>query len=192
MKLTPEIIFPGCKIKLGEQNYVVIKVNSKSFYATTMSYSDFLDKWELKLKGTTFIEFCKFNNVKMYKYSEPFEIEENEFNRKRIVAVNSNLVYKIDKYDKATIIDRIKTIKKKKKTVEFTPIFSLSSKKTCYFLKENNGSYLANINKDYILFCPDTDEWLKISTVYDYSEKYDHTPWELLSNFKEQEKVIIA
>ena len=36
------------------------------------------------------------------------------------------------------------------------------------------------------------NEWLKISTVYDYNEKYDHTPWELLSNFKEQEKIIVA
>ena len=60
------------------------------------------------------------------------------------------------------------------------PVFQAGNKRV-FILEEKENSYLANIDNDYILFCLDTDEWIKIATVYDYNS--DHIPWERLSCF---------
>jgi hypothetical protein len=46
-----------------------------------------------------------------------------------------------------------------------------------------------NINGEYVLFSLETDEWIKISTVYDFSDKFDHVPWEKLSEFANAEMI---
>ena len=95
MKVAPENIFPGARIKLGEEIYYVIKVNAKSFYASKMTYQEFLDGYNKKLKSVTFTAYCKQNDVKSHKYTEPFEIEENEFSRKIVAVENNKNVYAI-------------------------------------------------------------------------------------------------
>lgn len=188
MKVAPENIFPGARIKLGEQTYYVIKVNAKSFYASTDSYQKFLEGFEKKPKGTTFLAFCKQNNVKSYKYTEAFEIEENEFNRKAITVENSKNIYEISQCEKSALKEYIAFLRKKKRPVRLSPLFEYG-KRTFYFLEENGNSFLVNINGEYVLFSLETNEWIKISTVYDFSDKFDHVPWEKLSEFANAEMI---
>lgn len=182
MKIAPENIFPGARIKLGEETYFVIKVNAKSFYASKMTYQEFLDKFSKKLKTVTFTAFCKQNDVKSYKYTEPFEIEENEFNRKAVAVENGKNIYKLENYEKSAIIDRITTLRKKRINVRLSPVIMVGNKRV-FFLEENGDNFLMNIDCDYVLFSLETDEWIKISTVYDFRDNFDHIPWEKLSKF---------
>jgi len=188
MKIAPENIFPGARIKLGEEVYYVIKVNAKSFYASKMTYQEFLDGYNKKLKGVTFTAYCKQNNVKSYKYTEPFEIEENEFSRKMVAVENSKNVYALQNFEKTAITEHIKFLRKKKKNVRLSPIFLIGNKKV-FFLEEREDNFLVNMDGDYVMFSLETDEWIKISTVYDFKEKYDHVPWEKLSVFANAEMI---
>jgi len=177
MKVTPDNIFAGAKIRLGDEIYFVIKVNAKSFYASKKTYQEFLEGYS-SMKDTTFTAYCKAKDIKQHKYSEPFEIEENEFSRKLIATENSKRSYKLERVEKNEIVKHIALLKKKKKPIVLSPTFTLG-KKRIFFLKENGSSYLANIDSDYVLFDINTDEWLKISTVFDYN--YEEVPWERLS-----------
>lgn len=187
MQVAPELIFPGAKIRFGEADYTVIKVNAKSFYATTMSFLDFTERWNLRIKGTTFISFCKNNDIKMYHYTDGFEIEETEFNRKKIAEANLKADYSLDQKLKETIIEKINLFKRKKRSVRLLQFDFLN--KRVRFLEENGNNYLMNINNDYVLISFDTYECIKISTVYDFQDKYDHIPWEKLSAFAMKEKL---
>lgn len=180
MRVAPENIFPGARIRLGEKIFYVIKVNSKSFYASKLTYLNYIEKYNSRAKGVTFTAFCKVNDIKSYKYTESFEIEENEFSRKLIAEQNTNSSYKLEKFEKNFIIEAINYRKKKKKPIRLMPVFQAGNKRV-FILEEKENSYLANIDNDYILFCLDTDEWIKIATVYDYNS--DHIPWERLSCF---------
>ena len=182
MKIAPENIFPGARIKLGEEVYYVIKVNAKSFYASKMTYQEFLDCYNKKLKGVTFTTFCKQNDIKSYKYTEPFEIEETEFNRKVVAVENSKNVYALQNFEKLAIVEYIQFLRKKGKKVRLSPIFTVGNKRV-FFLEERGNSFLTDIDGDYVMFSLETDEWIKISTVYDFKEKFDHIPWEKLSVF---------
>ena len=191
MKIAPDNLFPGARLKLGTDDYTVIKVNAKSFYATTMSFAEYKEQWDKRLKNTTFINFCKAYDIKQYKYSDPFEIEESETVRKEIAEVNTKSEYKISKLDKTALKDYIKDMTKKKGTMKFTPQLALNSIKSVYFLEDNgNGCYLTKMDSDYVMFSLTTDEWIKISTVYDFLEKYDHVPWELLSCCEAQKEAV--
>lgn len=192
MKIAPDILFPGARLKLGNDDYTCIKVNAKSFYATTMSFSEYKDMWDKRLKGTTFTKFCEAFDIKQYKYSDPFEIELSETGRKIIAETNTKSEYKISRQDKTELIEYINHWKKKKGTLKFTPQTALSTIKKVYFLEEKDDCYLADMEGDYIMFSLETDEWIKISTVYDFLEKYDHVPWELLSCFEEEKEIAVA
>lgn len=187
MRVAPENIFPGARIRLGEKFYFVIKVNAKSFYASEKTYQEFVDSYNKRLKGTTFTAFCKQNKISSYKYTDSFEIEENEFSRKAVAVENSKNVYDLDRYEKAAIIERIEYLRKKKKQIVLSSVFNFNNKKF-FFLKEKEGCYFMNINGDYILCSLETDEWIKISTVYDYKEK--QIPWERLSVFASKAEMI--
>lgn len=182
MKVAPENIFPGARIKLGEEILYVIKVNSKSFYASKETYQEFTEGFNRKPKGVTFVAYCKQNNVKSYSYSEGFEIDEGEVGRKIVAVENSKNSYEIEKFEKGFIIERISSLRKKKQSVRLSPMFNIGSKRV-FFLEENGNNFLANIDDNYILFSLETDEWIKISTVHDFKEKFDHIPWEKLSTF---------
>ena len=188
MKVAPENIFPGARIKLGEEIYYVIKVNAKSFYASKMTYQEFLDGYNKKLKSVTFTAYCKQNDVKSHKYTEPFEIEENEFSRKIVAVENNKNVYALQNFEKSAIVEHIKFLRKKGKRIILSPIFSIGNK-TLFFLEEKGDNFLVNINGDYVMFSLETDEWIKISTVYDFKEKFDHIPWERLSVFANVEMI---
>jgi len=175
-------IFVGATITKEGKNFCVIKVNAKSFYATEMSYAEYTEKLNKKLKGVTFKSFCSVNNIKNYKYTDNFEIEENEFMRKDLAEKNSKSTYKLEIWEKQAIIDHIKTWLRKKGSVLFTPLLQPRGKKKIYFLGEDKNNYLIKIDDDYVLFSTETNEWLKVGTVFDY--KYDHIPFELLSNKK--------
>ena len=177
MRVAPDNIFPGARITLKGEQWFVVKVNAKSFYASTSSYQEFVEGYARRLKGTTFTAYCKQNGIRMCKYSDEFEIEENEFSRRMIAEQNQKSSYHLEAYEKKAITDRITQLKGK---VVLSSIF-LAGKKKVFFLSEREGSYLANIDGDYILFSPQQDEWIKIATVYDFKEKFDHTPWERLS-----------
>ena len=186
MRVAPENIFPGARIKLGENDYFVIKVNAKSFYASKNTYQEFVEGFNKRLKNVTFTAYCKQHNIKSYKYVEPFEIEENEFNRKAVAVENSKNTYELDKHEKAGIVDYINFLRKKKRSVRLSSLLTIGNKKI-FFLEEKNDCFLVNINDDYIMFSLETDEWIKISTVYDFKEKFDHIPWEKLSVFASAE-----
>lgn len=189
MKIAPDNIFVGARLKLGNDNFTVVKVNTKSFYATTMTFAEYKEKWDSRLKGTTFLNFCKIYEIKQYKYTEPFEIGEGEIGRKKVAENNSKDEYKISKQDKAQLLEAIRYLKKKNGKVRLSSQLALYNIKRVYFLEERDDCYLANMDGDYIMFSISTDEWIKISTAYDFLDKYDHIPWELLSCFEEKIEV---
>lgn len=184
MKVAPINIFPGARIKLGNNYFTVIKVNAKSFYCTEMSFSDFMDKWNNRAKGVTFTSLCKYYDIKSHKYTEPFEIEENEFNRKDLAETNNSQAYKLKEWEMKDLLDTISSFKKKKRDLR---LYQFESRKSLIRILEiKNDSYLLNINDDYVLISLNTGECIKISTVYDFKDKYDHVPWELLSEYVAQ------
>lgn len=177
MRVAPENIFPGARIALNGEQWFVVKVNAKTFYASTKTYQEFVEAYSKRLKGTTFTAYCKQNGIRTCKYSEEFEIDEAESSRRTIAEQNQKLSYRIEAYEKKAITDRIAQLKG---NVVLSPLF-LAGKKLVFFLSEKDGSYLANIDNDYVLFSPQYNEWIKIATVDDFKEKFDHIPWEQLS-----------
>ena len=182
MKVTPDNIFAGAKIKLKDETLYVVKVNAKSFYATSKTYQEYLDLFNARTKGTTFVQFCKQQNIKQRKYTEDYEIEESEYAKKATLLENSKKSYSLGKAEKTAIKKHIAKFQKKNKQLALSPLFTIGDKKI-FFLEENQNCYLTNINGDYVLISPESDEWVKISTVYDFEQLYDHTPWEKLSVF---------
>ena len=65
MRVAPENIFPGARIRLGEKIFYVIKVNSKSFYASKLTYLNYIEKYNSRAKGVTFSAFCKANDIQI-------------------------------------------------------------------------------------------------------------------------------
>ena len=190
MKVAPELIFPGARVKLGEDDFTIIKVNAKSFYATTMSFSEFTEKYNNKQRGITFTAFCKTYGINQYKYTDGFEIEKTDFNSVEIKK-NENTSYKLEEYEKKIIIDTIVYLRSKKRKIKLSPLIEVGKKKV-FFLEELKNCFLANIDNNYILFDIDADEWIKISTVYDYKEKYNHVPWEILKKFANEKVKVTA
>lgn len=178
MNINFENIFIGCVVLKGGKSFTVIKKNQKSFYATEMTYSEFIDKWNGRM-GMTFTAFCKAYDIKSYKYSDGFQIEENEFNRKELAESNIKNDYKLESWEKKGIFEEVGFLKKKKRNVV---LYQFECRKRMIrFLGENGNSFLINIDGDYILYSMNTGECIKIATVYDYN--YDHIPWEKLSEF---------
>jgi len=190
MKVAPENIFPGARIKSGEITLTVVKVNQKTFYASEMNYAEFVEKFNSRLKGTTFLSFCKAYGIKSYKYTENFEIEENEFNRKTIAEENTKDIYKLESWERADIISMIDYFQKKEKSIR---LFQFSSRsKLIRFLEQRENSYLLNIEGDYVLLSIDTNECIKIATVQDYCDKFKSVPWEKLSCFAQTKEMASA
>lgn len=180
MIVSPENIFPGAKIRLGVEQLTVIKVNAKSFYATKMTYSEYNELYGRKLSSTTFVQFCKANNIKSYKYTDDFHIEDEEVSRKDVAIENSSKqAYKLDKAEKMAIAALVKDYEKKKKIIRLVQ-FQVG-KSLIRFLEVRGHNFLLNIEGDYVLYSMDTDEAAKICTVYDYN--YPQIPWGKLSCF---------
>lgn len=174
MHVTNENIFVGARISQQDKTFSVIKVNAKSFYATSMSYDEYLDKWDSKFKGVTFKEFCKVWEINSYKYTDSFEITEDELKRKNTVSSSSS--YKLDYRVKRTIETEITNRKKRRKRVRFLQFESGS--KTIRVIEENGNNYLLNIDNDYVLFSLDTKDCIKLCSVFEYNE--EKIPWEKL------------
>lgn len=83
IKLTAENAFVGAKIKLKDEEFLVVKVNAKSLYITKTF--DFLEKWEVRPKGTKWKDFCNRYDAFMVKYGD-YTITEEEVKRKEEVA----------------------------------------------------------------------------------------------------------
>ena len=194
MKVTPENIFPGAKVSLGIKPMTVIKVNAKSFYCTEMSFSEYNDKLSRKLSGTTFLQFCKANDIKSYKYTDDFHIAEEEASRKDVIDNTSKQsIYKLGRAEKMAITSLVKDYNKKKRSVRLIQI--QVGNNLVRFLEVKENSFLLNIEGDYVLYSLDTDEAIKIATVYDYN--YKQIPWGKLSCFSgeyngEEEKSLTA
>ena len=190
MKVAPENIFPGARIKSTDKTFTVIKVNQKTFYATEMSYAEFQEAWNKKPKGTTFTAFCKAYGILSYKFTDNFEIEETEVDRKIVAEINSKENYKLESWEKKDIIDSIEYMKKRNRSIRLYQFES--RKKLIRFLEEKENSYLLNIDGDYILLSLDTDECIKIATVYDYCDKFREVPWNRLSCFSKTVEQVSA
>lgn len=185
MKIAPDNIFPGARIKSGDTVLTVIKVNQKTFYASEMGYSDFLERFNSRPKGITFTAFCKAYDIKSYTYSEKFEIEDGEVRRRVVANENAKENYKLESWERADIISMVKYFETKGRSLR---LFQFESRgKTIRFLEQKEKCFMLNINDDYVLLSLDTDECIKISTVYDYREKYSQVPWEKLSVFAEEQ-----
>ena len=187
MKVAPENIFPGARIKSGETMLTVIKVNQKTFYASEMCFSEYMEKFNSRPKGVTFTAFCKAYDIKSYAYSQDFEIDDNEAKRKNAVEENSKDIFKLESWERADIIKMVNFFDEKKKSIR---LFQFESRnKTIRFLERKDNSFLINFEGNYILLCLDTGECVKIATVYDYKNKYEKIPWEKLSNVQEEQLI---
>lgn len=184
MKLTNENAFVGAKVTYNGKQMTVIKVNAKSFYATEMTLSEFNEKYDNRLVGATFVAFCKSMDIFSYKYSDNFEIDEKEISRKKIAEINAKQsAYTINSIERKGIENTIKDFAKKKRNLklyQFTP-----QKRLIRFLEiRDENNFLLNIDNDYVLYSIETQESIKISTVYDYN--YKEVPWYKLSIYAEE------
>jgi len=175
LKVTCENIFVGARISKDGKFFSVVKVNQKSFYAADFSYDEYLEKWDVKSKGVTFKEFCKVWDIKSYKYTDLFEITEEEFGRKDKIQTSCD-TYKLDYRTKKSIVEQVDNAKKKGrvKLLQFDV-----GQKTIRILEVKDENLFLNIDGDYVLFSLSTKESIKVGTVFDYKEK--EIPWNKLS-----------
>jgi hypothetical protein len=82
IKLTAENAFVDAVVHKGKEKFFVVKMNAKTFYATTEE--NFLFKWKVRVKGITWKNFCDGHHAKSYKY-EGFEIDDEEAAKKERV-----------------------------------------------------------------------------------------------------------
>ena len=189
MIVSPDNIFPGAKITKQLETLYVIKVNAKSYYASTMTYPEFMEKFNTRLKGTTFTQFCKLHDVKSYKYSEGFEIEASEASRRDVAIENAKQSrYEIGKLDELGFIDYLKILKKRK---HYTLERYDGKNKTIIIIAEREEqNFLLRVEKDYVLYSLQTGESIKISSLYDYN--YKEIPWEKLSCYSKKEEEVLV
>ena len=191
MKVSPENIFPGAKIKMGLKDLTVIKVNAKSFYATEMSFSDYSEKYNSKLPGTTFKKFCEANNIQMCKYTDEYRIDETETARKETAIANKVSKYNLGKAEKLLISQLVKYFEKNKRSLWLFQTVVGNSLIRFIEIRDKTNFFL-NINNNYVFYSMETDECVKLCSVYDYN--YDHVPWEKLSCYanevEEDEKIL--
>ena len=88
IKFTSDIAFLGCSIieEKTKKSYFVYKINAKTFYAGEMSYDQFISRFKVSQKGTTFKEFAAGVKAKSFSY-EGFSISEAEVERGKKVGI---------------------------------------------------------------------------------------------------------
>lgn len=181
MKADAENLFVGATIVKDGENYLVVKVNAKSFYAakgvTMDDYNFMLNK---KLKGVTFKQFCTSNNILMYHYSDNFEIADSEAAKKEVVQATQSTAGKTDSIiDRAEKMVLTELINKKK----LRPLQNITVGNKIMRVIENrdNDRLLLNLDSDYVLYNRSLDAAYKVCSVYDWGKTVSTVPWEKIT-----------
>lgn len=181
MKASAENLFVGATIVKDGENYLVVKVNAKSFYAAKgITMDDYNSMLNAKLKGVTFKQFCTSNNIKMYHYEDGFDISDSEAAKKEVVtstkANTGSSTSIIDKAEKMVLTELIK--KKKLRTLQN---ISVGNKMMRVIENRDNDRLLLNIDSDYVLYNRSLDAAYKVCSVYDWGVTTKTVPWEKIT-----------
>ena len=180
MKVAAENIFVGAMVTKNKENYLVVKVNAKSFYAAkNLTMEEYTFALNSKVKGTTFKDFCKSHNIEMLHYTDNFEIEDTEAAKKTVVEaakVSAKSESLLDRAEKMVLTDLIK--KKKLRTLQN---ISVGNKVMRVMENRDNDKLLLNLDSNYILYNRSLDATYKVCSVYDWGDKVNEIPWEKIT-----------
>jgi len=177
MKLNKENAYVGAEVKKGNDKFYILKVNDKSFYASTLS--DVVKKWENRLKGVTFKNFIAGNSCKKYDY-EGFQIDEKIAEKKEIVEKKQERKSKIKRFlkreEERFLID---TIKKFERDNPARHPIEVSNKTVIYpiVFNKNNRQILFRKEMEYIIYSADIDEYKKWGNHGEIEAKEKNIPW---------------
>lgn len=179
MKLTYENIFLSAEATFEGKNMFVYKINAKSFYAGTMPFEIFMDKYEKKPKSIVFKDFCTHNTAKQYTY-EGFDISEEEVEKGKKIGIK-----KKDKDEKRylslkaeKLLRDVYTDKYKKGKSYQHPLYD---DKTEFHVVEAHpdNKILLNIDNNYILFNMISKKYLFLEDVFKKELNSKNIPWDL-------------
>lgn len=179
MKASADNVFIGATVTKDNVNYLVVKVNAKSMYvAQGWSLEQYNAAFAMKSKEVTFKDFCEKNKIEMVKYSD-YEIAQEESAKKTVIEESKkavNATSALGKAEKMVLTDLLKY----KRLHRFQNI-QVGDTIMRVLENQDNDRFLLNVNDDYILYNRSLDVSCKISTVYDYEEKYKEVPWEKIT-----------
>lgn len=175
MVFTSENAFLGAKISKGKETLYVYKVNGKSFYAGSITYPQFEERYSNRPAKQTFKDFCSQNGFKMLTY-DGFEISEDEVKRKESAPAKQKKSVVIGKAERLVIQKVLADFAKKKKDVRLLS-FDVG-KRTMRILCGKGPNLLLNIDGKYYLYNTETEKTAELGLVYDVSFSESTVPWE--------------
>lgn len=179
MKVDAEHIFAGANITdSNNENFTVIKVNAKSFYAAKgVSYNDYLSMFDNRIKGTTFKKFCELHDFKMYKFDDSFNISEEELSKKNVISQTKNVNFNtLGKAEKLVLSNLVKYNKVKK-----LANIQVGNNVMRILDYRDKDKFLLNLDSNYILYNSSLDVSYKICSVYDWGERIKEIPWDKIT-----------
>lgn len=163
-------VFEGAIITDGTNKKYVYKVNKKSMYIGDMPYSELLEKWNKRAKGTTWKEFMKRVNGTMVSF-EKWQISELDASRKeefdkinKIKKNQKSILSKEAERQLEILYDRyLKSLEGKKGKTNYRFPNGIDGKRFIVIAFNNDRWSLLNI--DYVFYFYDLDT--KIYIQYD-------------------------
>jgi len=154
-KVNSDNIFPGAKISFGKQEFYVYKVNEKSAYIGTTTFSE-VDRL---VRGSKFSDVMKNVRAKKITYSEGYTIADEEVKKKEIKkdllpAGSSKKLRPVSKLVEADIIRRFRLFKDSKSGSK--NMIQYGKEEARPIVYNENGQVLF-VNADGILFFYDID-----------------------------------
>ena len=176
MKASAENVFVGANVIKDDKKLLVVKVNAKSMYVVEgWTLEDYNKALALKIKGTTFKEFCEKNKIEMVKY-DGYEIEESEAAKKTVVEDSkkaANATSALGRAEKMVLTELLKY----KKLHMFANI-SVGDKIMRVLEQKDEDKFLLNVDNNYILYNSSLDAAYNLCSVFDWGKEIKTVPWE--------------
>ena len=178
MKASADNVFVGATVKKGDENFLVIKVNTKSMYVVSgWTLEEYNKAFSMKGKQT-FKEFCEKNKIEMVKYSD-YEIADDEAAKKVVVEDSkkaANATSAFGKAEKMTLTNLLKY-----KQLRRLQNIQVGDKVMRVLENKDNERFLINLSDDYILYNKTLDVAYKVCSVFEWGDKIKEIPWEKIT-----------
>jgi hypothetical protein len=180
MKASADNVFVGAILTKDNEKFLVVKVNAKSMYvAKGMTLEEYNRRYSLKVKGVTFKDFCKTNNIEMVKFDN-FEIEESEAAKKTVVEETKssakNVPSAFGKAEKMVLTELLKYNK-----IQRLANIGVGDNIIRVMENKDNNRFLLNVNNDYILWNKELDSSYFVCHLLDYKPGETTFPWEKIT-----------
>lgn len=179
MKVQPENIFIGATItNKDNENYLVVKVNAKTFYAGKgITLSQYNELWNARAKGVTFKRFCEMQKIKSFKYDDTFEISKEEFAKKEVISQSKNVNTNILSKSAKAVLNNLIKYNKLQLMVNLDAGGSIMR----IIEMRDNDKFLLNVDSIYILYNKSLDISYKVCNVLEWGDTVTEVPWEKIT-----------